>query len=67
MSAPGNPSDTSAVRLTTGLPETVLPTAPEAVRTALADALAAEELTLTDDDMVRLEEPYVPHPVLGHF
>jgi aryl-alcohol dehydrogenase-like predicted oxidoreductase len=33
----------------------------------LEDALAAEELVLSDDDMTRLEEPYVPHPVLGHF
>jgi 1-deoxyxylulose-5-phosphate synthase len=33
----------------------------------LADALAAEELTLSDDEVARLEEPYVPHPVLGHF
>jgi len=33
----------------------------------LADALAAEELELTDDEVARLEEPYVPHPVLGHF
>jgi 1-deoxyxylulose-5-phosphate synthase len=33
----------------------------------LADALAAEELQLTDDEVVRLEELYVPHPVLGHF
>jgi aryl-alcohol dehydrogenase-like predicted oxidoreductase len=33
----------------------------------LTDALAAEELVLSDDDMKRLEEPYVPHPVLGHF
>jgi aryl-alcohol dehydrogenase-like predicted oxidoreductase len=32
----------------------------------LQDALAAEELTLTEDEMHRLEEPYVPHPVLGH-
>ena len=41
MSAPGShQSDVSAVRLTTGLPETVLPVEPEAVRTALADALA---------------------------
>jgi aryl-alcohol dehydrogenase-like predicted oxidoreductase len=32
----------------------------------LEDALAAEELTLTDEEMARLEEPYVPHPVLGH-
>jgi aryl-alcohol dehydrogenase-like predicted oxidoreductase len=33
----------------------------------LADALAAEVLKLTDDEVKRLEEPYVPHPVLGHF
>src|ERR1700674_942926 len=33
----------------------------------LADALAAEDLTLTSDEIKRLEEPYVPHPVLGHF
>ena len=33
----------------------------------LADALAAEELVLSDDEVARLEEPYVPHPVLGHF
>jgi len=33
----------------------------------LEDALAAEELVLSDDEMTRLEEPYVPHPVLGHF
>ncbi len=32
----------------------------------LADALAAEELALTEDEIKRLEEPYVPHPVLGH-
>ena len=33
----------------------------------LADALAAETVTLTEDEIARLEEPYVPHPVLGHF
>jgi aryl-alcohol dehydrogenase (NADP+) len=33
----------------------------------LTDALAAEELELTDDEVKRLEEPYLPHPVLGHF
>ena len=32
----------------------------------LEDALAAEDLVLTEDEMRRLEEPYVPHPVLGH-
>ena len=36
-------------------------------RAHLADALAAEELHLDDDEVARLEEPYVPHPVLGHF
>ena len=33
----------------------------------LADALAAETLNLTEDEIARLEEPYVPHPVIGHF
>ena len=33
----------------------------------VADALAAEQLQLTDEEVARLEEPYVPHPVLGHF
>jgi aryl-alcohol dehydrogenase-like predicted oxidoreductase len=33
----------------------------------LVDALAAEQLELTDEEVARLEEPYVPHPVLGHF
>jgi aryl-alcohol dehydrogenase-like predicted oxidoreductase len=33
----------------------------------LTDALAAEQLRLTDEEVARLEEPYVPHPVLGHF
>jgi aryl-alcohol dehydrogenase-like predicted oxidoreductase len=32
----------------------------------LEDALAAEQLELTDEEIARLEEPYVPHPVLGH-
>jgi 1-deoxyxylulose-5-phosphate synthase len=32
----------------------------------LEDALAAAELDMTAEDMLRLEEPYVPHPVLGH-
>jgi len=33
----------------------------------LEDALAAEQLSLSEEEMKRLEEPYVPHPVLGHF
>ena len=30
------------------------------------DALAAEQLALSDDEIVRLEEPYVPHAISGH-
>jgi len=33
----------------------------------LEDALAAEKLVLSSEEMASLEEPYVPHPVLGHF
>jgi aryl-alcohol dehydrogenase-like predicted oxidoreductase len=32
----------------------------------LEDALAAVDVELTEDEIRRLEEPYVPHPVLGH-
>jgi 1-deoxyxylulose-5-phosphate synthase len=32
----------------------------------LEDALAAEELELTPEEITQLEELYVPHPVLGH-
>jgi aryl-alcohol dehydrogenase-like predicted oxidoreductase len=32
----------------------------------LADALAATEVALSPDELARLEEPYVTHPVLGH-
>jgi aryl-alcohol dehydrogenase-like predicted oxidoreductase len=32
----------------------------------LTDALAAEELELTPEEVHSLEEPYIPHPVLGH-
>ena len=32
----------------------------------LEDALAAVDLSLSESELRRLEEPYVPHPVLGH-
>jgi aryl-alcohol dehydrogenase-like predicted oxidoreductase len=32
----------------------------------LEDALAAKELSLSDEEVARLEEPYVPHAVSGH-
>jgi aryl-alcohol dehydrogenase-like predicted oxidoreductase len=32
----------------------------------IADALAACQLRLGEEEVRRLEEPYVPHPVLAH-
>jgi aryl-alcohol dehydrogenase-like predicted oxidoreductase len=32
----------------------------------LEDAVAAEGLSLGEDEIARLEEPYVPHAVSGH-
>jgi len=32
----------------------------------LEEAIAATEITLSDDEIRRLEEPYVPHRILGH-
>jgi aryl-alcohol dehydrogenase-like predicted oxidoreductase len=32
----------------------------------LEDAIAAVDVTLSDDEVRRLEEPYRPHPILGH-
>ena len=32
----------------------------------LEDAVGAVEVTLSDDEVARLEAPYRPHPVLGH-
>ena len=32
----------------------------------LEDALAAEQLSLSDKEIERLEEPYVPHAIAGH-
>jgi 1-deoxyxylulose-5-phosphate synthase len=35
-------------------------------RRHLDDALAAEQSALSEEEISRLEEPYVPHPVVGH-
>jgi len=34
--------------------------------TYLDDAVAALDIRLPDDEIARLEAPYLPHPVLGH-
>jgi 1-deoxyxylulose-5-phosphate synthase len=31
----------------------------------IVDAAAAVDLTLSDEEIARLEEPYTPHPVAG--
>ncbi len=44
-------------------------TAPIVGSTKLAhfeDALAGEQLVLSDEEIKQLEAPYVPHPVAGH-
>jgi aryl-alcohol dehydrogenase-like predicted oxidoreductase len=33
----------------------------------LKDALVADDLSLSEEEIAQLEKPYVPHPVLGHF
>ena len=33
----------------------------------IEDAIAAVDVDLSDDEMARLEEPYVPHAVAGHW
>lgn len=32
----------------------------------LDDAIAAVDLTLSEDEVARLDAPYRPHPILGH-
>jgi aryl-alcohol dehydrogenase-like predicted oxidoreductase len=32
----------------------------------ITDAMEAMQIKLTDDEIARLEEPYEPHPILGH-
>jgi 1-deoxyxylulose-5-phosphate synthase len=32
----------------------------------LEDAIKATEIKLTDEEVAALEEPYRPHPILGH-
>ncbi len=32
----------------------------------LDDAIAAVDLSLSEAELARLKEPYVPHPVAGH-
>jgi aryl-alcohol dehydrogenase-like predicted oxidoreductase len=32
----------------------------------IEDAIRAEDLALSEDEITRLEEPYMPHAISGH-
>jgi aryl-alcohol dehydrogenase (NADP+) len=47
-------------------PEVTAPIVGASKMAHLEDAVAALEVKLSEDEVKRLEEPYQPHPVLGH-
>jgi aryl-alcohol dehydrogenase-like predicted oxidoreductase len=49
-----------------GRPGVVAPIVGATKLNHLEDAIAAVDVTLTEDEIRRLEEPYRPHPILGH-
>jgi aryl-alcohol dehydrogenase-like predicted oxidoreductase len=63
----GVPSAQVALAWVLGKPGVTAPIVGATKIDHLTDALAAETLELSDDEVKRLEEPYLPHPVLGHF
>jgi 1-deoxyxylulose-5-phosphate synthase len=65
--ARGVPTAEVALAWLLGKPGVTAPIVGSTKLSHLEDALAAEALTLTDDEVASLEKPYVPHPVLGHF
>ena len=65
--ARGVPTPQVALAWLLGKPGVTAPIVGSTKLAHLEDALAAEALVLTDDEVAALEKPYVPHPVLGHF
>ena len=63
----GVPAAQVALAWLLGSPGVTAPIAGATRTDHVTDALAAEDLTLEGAERARLEEPYVPHPVLGHF
>ncbi len=63
----GVPSAQVALAWLLGKPGVTAPIVGSTKLSHLQDALAAEALTLSADEVARLEAPYVAHPVLGHF
>ena len=65
--ARGVPSAQVALAWVLSRPGVTAPIVGSTRKRHLRDALAAEELTLSPDEIAALEKPYAPHPVLGHF
>jgi aryl-alcohol dehydrogenase-like predicted oxidoreductase len=64
--ARGLPAAQIALAWLLGRPGVTAPIVGATRASHVEDALAAEELELTADEVARLEEPYVPHAVSGH-
>jgi aryl-alcohol dehydrogenase-like predicted oxidoreductase len=62
----GVPSAQVALAWLLGRPGVTAPIVGATKLEHLEDALAAEELSLSDEEVERLEELYVPHSVAGH-
>ncbi len=65
--ARGAPSAQVALAWLLAKPGVTAPIVGSTKKKHLKDALAAEQLVLSQDEIAQLEKPYVPHPVLGHF
>jgi 1-deoxyxylulose-5-phosphate synthase len=65
--ARGVPTAQVALAWLLGKPGVTAPIVGSTKLAHLEDALAAEQLTLSVEEIASLEELYVPHPVLGHF
>ena len=64
--ARGLPMAQVALAWLLGRPGVVAPIVGATKLDHLQDAIAAVDVTLTEDEIRRLEQPYQPHPVLGH-
>jgi aryl-alcohol dehydrogenase-like predicted oxidoreductase len=64
--ARGVPSAQVALAWVLGKPGVTAPIVGATKLSHVEDALAAEELRLSEDEVASLEEPYVPHAIAGH-
>src|ERR671910_1584849 len=62
----GVPSARIALAWLLGKPAVTAPIVGATKLRHLEDAIAAVELTLSEDEVARLDAPYRPHPILGH-